>query len=89
VRRLARAGFDAVERVDVELVNEFASVDEYIAYRRGFGIPLGWTSAVYERFLRAVAREAAADADDGGRFPLGWTIVILTARRLTARGAPS
>jgi SAM-dependent methyltransferase len=87
VRRLARAGLDAVERVDVELVNEFGSVDEYIAYRRGFGIPLGWTSAVYERFLRAVAREAASDADDGGRFALGWTIVILTGRRRRAARA--
>jgi SAM-dependent methyltransferase len=84
VRRLAQAGFD-VDRVDVELVNEFGSVDEYIAYRRGFGIPLGWTRAVYERFLRAVAREAASDADDGGRFALGWTVVILTGRRRSAR----
>ena len=81
VRRLAQAGFDPVDRSDVELVNEFGSVDEYIAYRRGFGIPIGWTRRTYERFLRALAREAAQDAQDGGRFALGWTIVIVTGRR--------
>jgi ubiquinone/menaquinone biosynthesis C-methylase UbiE len=81
VRRLAQAGFDGVDCVAIELVNEFGSVDEYLAYRRGFGIPLGWTRATYERYLRAIAREAASDADGDGGFALGWTVAIVTGRR--------
>jgi ubiquinone/menaquinone biosynthesis C-methylase UbiE len=81
LRRLERAGFRRVSRSDLDLVTRFASVDDYLAYRRGFGVPLGWTRATYERFLRAVRREASAYADGDGRFALGWTVTIVTARR--------
>jgi SAM-dependent methyltransferase len=81
LRRLERAGFRRVSRTDLDLVTRFASVDDYLAYRRGFGVPLGWTRATYERFLRAVRREASAYANGDGRFALGWTVTIVTARR--------
>jgi SAM-dependent methyltransferase len=81
VRRLERAGFGSVTREDLRLVNRFDSVDAYIAYRRGFGIPLGWTRSTYERFLDAVRREASKDANGDGRFALGWTLAIVTATR--------
>jgi hypothetical protein len=61
-------------------VNLFESVDAYIAYRRGFGIPVDWTRATYERFLRVLHQEASTDADDG-TFELGWTLAIITATR--------
>jgi hypothetical protein len=74
IQRLKRAGFRRIERRDVELTNRFTSVDDYIDYRRGFGKPAGTARAVYERYLRAISRRAAQDADSDGRFVLGWTL---------------
>jgi SAM-dependent methyltransferase len=79
-RRLEHAGFRSVTRDELRLVNRFESVDAYIAYRRGFGIPVDWTRATYERFLRVLHQEASTDADDG-TFELGWTLAIITATR--------
>jgi ubiquinone/menaquinone biosynthesis C-methylase UbiE len=81
VQRLERAGFRSVKRRDVELVNDFESVDEYIAYRRGFGMPSGWTRPAYDRFLRTVHREASRDVEENGVFRLGWTITVVAGRR--------
>ena len=81
VRRLERRGFRSVRRTDLELTNRFASVDEYIAYRRGFGKPTIWTASLYERFLRALHREASKTAAADGSFSLGWTQTVITARR--------
>jgi ubiquinone/menaquinone biosynthesis C-methylase UbiE len=81
VRTLERAGFRAVERRDVELTNTFADVDAYIAYRRGFGKPIGTSTAFYERYISSVRRRAERDVDPHGRFTLGWTLSVITARR--------
>ena len=80
VRRLERAGFRAVKRSDVDLVNRFASIEDYLEYRRGFGVPVVWTRSFYERFLGAVRREASRTVADDGSFELGWTLTILTVR---------
>ena len=81
MQRLKRAGFRRIERRDVELTNRFTSVDDYIDCRRGFGKPAGTARAVYERYLRAISRRAAQDADSDGRFVLGWTLTVLRAQR--------
>jgi SAM-dependent methyltransferase len=81
VRRLELRGFHSVRRTDVELTNRFASVDDYIAYRRGFGKPTAWTVSLYERFLRALHREASKAATADGSFDLGWLQTVITARR--------
>ena len=81
VRRLERRGFRSVRRTDVELVSRFRSVDDYIAYRRGFGKPTIWTPSLYERFLRALQREAPKTLAADGSFALGWTQTVITARR--------
>lgn len=39
VRRLELRGLQSVRRADLELTHRFASVEDYIAYRRGFGKP--------------------------------------------------
>jgi SAM-dependent methyltransferase len=80
-RRLERNGFQSMRRHDVELTNLFASVDDYIAYRRGFGKPTVWTTSLYERFLRALRQEASKTAAADGAFDLGWTQTVITARR--------
>lgn len=80
VARLERLGFRSVRRVDVDISNTFGSIGEYLSYRRGFGRPVQWTPAFYERFLRAVAHEASRSVARDGSFALGWTITILTAR---------
>jgi len=80
-RSLERAGFRAVERRDLDLANTFADVGEYIDYRRGFGKPVGASKALYERYLSSVRRRAEQDAGPDGRFTLGWTLSVLTARR--------
>jgi SAM-dependent methyltransferase len=80
VRRLERAGFQRIERRDFELAPRFASVDDYLEYRRGFGVPLGSTRARHERYLEALRAEAARAADDDGTLTLGWTVTLLTAR---------
>lgn len=80
VRRLERTGFRSLKRADIELTNDFASVDDYLDYRRGFGIPAVWTRAFYEQFLRAVHREASRQIEADGSFKLGWTITLITAR---------
>lgn len=81
VQRLRRAGLRRVERQDFELTNEFPSVDDYIAYRRGFGRPAGASQAFYTRYLQAIRRRAEQDADDNGRLSLGWALSVITARR--------
>jgi ubiquinone/menaquinone biosynthesis C-methylase UbiE len=81
VRRLEGLGWRAVKRTDVPIEQRFANVDEYIAYRRGFGRPTAWTAAYYDRYLRALHRRAARDTSDGGTFVLGWVQTVITARR--------
>lgn len=81
MQRLRRAGFRHVERADFDLVNRFASVDDYVAYRRGFGKPTAVSSAFYERYIRAIRRRAELDADADGSFALGWTPTALSGRR--------
>jgi len=81
MQRLRRAGFRRIERRDLALTNRFADVDEYIAYRRGFGKPAGVTRAFYERYLRAIRRRAADDAAHDGRLEVGWAITVVSARR--------
>jgi hypothetical protein len=81
MQRLKRAGFRRLERRDFDLPNEFPSVDEYIVYRRSFGRPAGASSAFYERYVRAIRRRAEQDAAADGRFALGWTLSVITARR--------
>lgn len=85
VRRLDRAGFERIERRDFELVPRFASVDDYLRYRRGFGVPLGSTRAQHERYLEALRREAAGAAAGDGTLTLGWTVTVVTARAPRAR----
>ena len=80
VRRLERAGFRRIERRDLELAPRFGSVDDYLRYRRGFGVPLGSTRARHERYLEALRREAAGAAAEDGSLTLGWTVTLLTAR---------
>ena len=80
VRRLEAAGFRAVRRTDLDLVNRFDDVEDYLAYRRGFGVPSVWTRAYYDRFLRALHKEASRTLADDGSFELGWTLTIVTAR---------
>jgi hypothetical protein len=79
VRRLERAGFEQIERRDHELEPRFASVDDYLEYRRGFGVPLGSTRAQHERYLEALRAEAARAVDGDGALTLGWTVTLLTA----------
>jgi Methylase involved in ubiquinone/menaquinone biosynthesis len=81
VRRIERAGFRSVKRHDFNLTNEFESVDDYLAYRRGFGKPAGATNAFYERYLRALHRRASLDATGDGPFTLGWRLTVITAHR--------
>jgi hypothetical protein len=81
VRRLAWAGFERIERRDFELQPRFASVDDYLRYRRGFGVPLGSTLAQHERYLEALRIEASKAADGDGALTLGWNVTLLTARR--------
>lgn len=81
MQRLRRAGFTSVIRHDVDLTNRFRTVDEYIAYRRGFGIPAGAQRRLYERLLRSVRTQAERYADADGRLAIGWTISVLTARK--------
>jgi SAM-dependent methyltransferase len=80
VRRLERNGYRSVRRLDIDLSNRFAGVEDYVAYRRGFGIPVNWTRSFYERFLRAVRREASSTAGPDRSFELGWTVTVITAR---------
>lgn len=81
VRRLELDGFRSVRRTDIELTNRFASVEDYIAYRRGFGKPTIWTASLYERFLRALHQEASKTATADGSFDLGWTQTLINATR--------
>jgi SAM-dependent methyltransferase len=81
VRRLERAGFHRIERSDLELAPHFSSVDEYIAYRRGFGIPVGSSRTQHARYLEALRSEALRAAADDGSLTLGWTFTVITARR--------
>ena len=81
VRRLERAGFHRIARSDLEQATRFSSVEEYIAYRRGFGIPVGSSRAQHARFLEALRREALHAAADDGSLTLGWTVTVITARR--------
>ena len=85
VRRLERAGFERIERRDFELAPQFASVDDYLRYRRGFGVPLGSTRAQHERYLEVLRREATGAAAADGTLTLGWTVTVVTARAPRAR----
>ena len=88
VRRLEHAGFRRIERRDFDLAPPFASVDDYLEYRRGFGVPLGSTRAQHERYLETLRAEAARSADNDGALTLGWTVTLLTARTHSLKPLP-
>jgi SAM-dependent methyltransferase len=81
VQRLLDAGFAAVKRQDFELAPVYASVRDYLAYRRGFGVPVGSTQEDHDRFLAALGDEAARVADADGAVTQGWAFSLITARR--------
>jgi SAM-dependent methyltransferase len=76
-RRLEAAGF-RVRRRDLDLAPRFASVDDYLAYRRGFGVPVGSTCISHERYLAACAARRTAQlrrtarSPSAGRSPSSW-----------------
>jgi ubiquinone/menaquinone biosynthesis C-methylase UbiE len=77
-RHLRLAGFLEVEREELDLETRFTTVADYLAYRRAFGTPAGTSVREHERYLNALGRHAAADADDRGALTIGWRITILT-----------
>lgn len=79
LRRLERAGFVRVERHDLALEPRFESVEEYLRYRRGFGVPTGSGRAAYDRLMEALRAEAEAEAAPDGSLTLGWKLVVLVA----------
>src|SRR4051794_31565286 len=81
VRRLEGVGFEAVERRDFELEPVYASVDDYLAYRRGFGVPVGSTPERHEQYLAGLGRLAEAASDADGKFTQGWAFSLITAPR--------
>ena len=85
VRRITAAGFGAVERIDIEAAPRFESVGDYIAYRRGFGIPANVRRAEYERYLRYLREAADAHSAADGSLTLGWKLALITARASGAR----
>lgn len=72
LRRLERAGFQAIQRNDLEFAPRFASVDEYIAYRRGFGFPLALRAASTIGISEALRVEALRATAQDGSLTLGW-----------------
>ena len=80
-RRMADAGFDALELRALELSPDYASVDDYIAYRRGFGVPLGADPDEHERHLWALADEVRAVTRPDGSFQQGWRFALIRAKR--------
>lgn len=80
VERIRRAGFERVERRDLRLAPRFPSVDEYLRYRRAFGIPAGQTEAEWGRVLAAVRDEAGRRVAPDGSLTLDWAIVLVTAQ---------
>jgi SAM-dependent methyltransferase len=82
--RLAGAGFAGVTVRALELAPEYASVDDYLDYRRGFGLPVGATEDGHRRFLEALGREAAAIARPDGSFRQGWRFALISAKRPAA-----
>ena len=80
-RRLAVIGFGDVEVEEIELTPEYDSVDDYLAYRRGFGIPVGSSPESHERYLQALGDEAAALARPDGSFRQGWRFALICAKR--------
>jgi SAM-dependent methyltransferase len=85
VRRLERSGFSSVQRRDLRLAPRFASVEDYLTYRRGFGLPRGSTVAEHERLLEALRREALAATAADGSLTLDWKVTVLTADRPPTR----
>lgn len=81
VRRIERARFERVTRRDTELSPRFQSVDAYIEYRRGFGVPVWSARRRYERLLAAYRRELEKRTADDGSVTLGWNVTVITARR--------
>jgi SAM-dependent methyltransferase len=79
IARLIRAGLEPIERRDFELAPLYASVDDYIAYRRGFGVPLGAEPAAHERYLEALRAEAEKHRSADGTFTQGWSFSLITA----------
>jgi hypothetical protein len=82
VRRLERHGF-GVERTDFRLEPEYATVDDYIEYRRGFGRPTTTTPAQHEPFLAELARRAQPFVRRDGTFVNEWKLTVLVATRET------
>ena len=79
VARLEAAGFEQVERRDFELAPVYDSVDDYLAYRRGFGVPVGSEPADHDRYLEALGAEAKARCGPDGTFTQGWRFSLITA----------
>ena len=80
MRRLERHGF-TVQRSDFRLEPEYASVDAYIEYRRGFGRPSTTSEREQDRFLAELARRARPFVRSDGRFVNEWKLAVLVAWR--------
>lgn len=81
IARLTAAGLEDVEVHELELAPQYRSIDDYLAYRRGFGVPLGSSPDDHERYLRVLGEEASAVANADGSFTQGWRFALIRARR--------
>lgn len=81
VTRLKRVGLHRIERHDLKLSPRFRTVDDYLTYRRAFGIPLGQTRAAYNQYLKALHREAARHIAPDGSLTIDWTLAVITAEK--------
>jgi ubiquinone/menaquinone biosynthesis C-methylase UbiE len=83
VARLQQAGF-AVDRFDERYDVEHENVSSYLAYRKSFGSPPGWSATealAYFEALSGILREKFQD----GSVRLGWNVSYLLARRVTTQ----
>jgi hypothetical protein len=82
VRRLSTAGFTNVRREDMDIVTQFDTGADYLAYRHAFGTPTDPAARRdNSRMLAALARRIERHAPAGASFDLHWTVTFITAHR--------
>jgi SAM-dependent methyltransferase len=81
-RRLSSAGFTYVRREDLDIITQFDTGADYIAYRHAFGTPKEPAAQRDNtRILAALTHRVERHAPAGAPFDLHWTVTFITAHR--------
>jgi SAM-dependent methyltransferase len=81
VDRIERAGFRDLRTAERRFDADYATAEDYLAYRAAFGHAVNIDDATFARYWEALEQEVRSIARAEGSVRLDWSVALITATR--------